>query len=415
MLNPIFSNENEQNPFVLETDKSLGQGFVLTRSNLDAEHTGQQLAPGNEAQAYKNMHRSALRQLATLASTTPLINDLRDLIDKVEEEVRKYETSSKIKLNTDALDLLGLIDELEVLNHLGEQSRLLRRRRKLMRKLSEWSAPKYLVTRTVDQFLQQRLHAQDETSKAARKRLVRALNAYNNQRNRLTQTHLRLVFSVANRFRYLGLPYDDLVQEGSIGLMKAIERFDPTKGYQFSTYAYRVISQSIHLALDKNESLVRKPFKQLREKALVDQTRMRLEQKLGRAPSARDLEQQLPDSIEDKQPHLARNVQATASALAIQLPVLDASEYAALEENEQSFNTQFLSHKKLLEQQLKRLDSRAELIVRMRYGIGTQQNYTLKEISERLNLSSERVRQITLRAIEQISERLGIDSNTKQN
>lgn len=364
------------------------------------------LEKSEERDRYKKMSRAALTQLMLLTESEATLCELKNLIIVIEEEIRKYESRNNSRKDAYSLNLLGLIDELELLIYLKDERGFDFRRKKLQRRLSEWNPPRYLVNRMVESLAHTFKQENNEVLKETRKRLVKARAKYTLNRNKLTDANLRLVFSVANRFRYLGLPFDDLVQEGSLGLIKAIERFDPDKGFLFSTYAYRVISQSIHLAVDKNESLVRKPFKQLREKAIVDQTRNRLEQKLGRAPNSRDLQKHLPDSLEDKKPHIERNISFSAVAMLPTIASHEPNEQASLDIDSQQFETQFLAHRAKLEQMLTTLPSRAEKIVRMRYGIGLPQSYTLKEISERLSLSSERVRQIALSAVSDLQAKL---------
>jgi RNA polymerase nonessential primary-like sigma factor len=395
---PDATSLHEQESFSLS---SMTQGVPL-------------LAKSEEKDRYRRMSRAALSQLLALTDHEATLTELRDLVIEIEEEVRKYESKNSVRHDAYSLNLLGLIDELELLMHLQDERDLKDRKNKLHRRLSEWNPPRYLVTRMVSNLTESLSDNTNEALQETRKRLIRAKAKYTQNRNKLTDANLRLVFSVANRFRYLGLPFDDLVQEGSLGLIKAIERFDPDKGFLFSTYAYRVISQSIHLAVDKSESLVRKPFKQLREKAIVDQTRNRLEQKLGRAPNSRDLQEHLPDSLEDKKPHIERNISFSAVAMPLAPPPGDPGEHAYLDNESQQFQIQFLAHRAELDELLATLPARAEKIVRMRYGIGLPQSYTLKEISERLSLSSERVRQIALSAVGDMQAKLETNTNYQQ-
>ena len=358
-----------------------------------------------EARIYQSMSREALQQLLLMTEHEALLTELKWLIDTIEEEVRRYESAPGKRAGADTLNLVGLIDELEMLHFINDSRRFQQRKKRLHRRLSDWNPPRYIVHRLVEQLMTDTYSSTEcPRLKESRRRILKAQRGYQRSRNTLTDANLRLVFSVANRFRYLGLPYEDLVQEGSLGLIKAIERFEHKKGFLFSTYAYRVISQAIHLAVERNEHLVRRPYKQIREKAVVDQTRMRLEQRLGRALRGSDLDKHLPESLEYRKPHIENNVQSTASAWLPSSTTPD-QDHEALSSDRQSYETLSLSYKQMISRGLDSLDERSALIVRLRYGIGVAQNYTLKEISERLSLSSERVRQIANQAVMTLKEK----------
>jgi RNA polymerase sigma factor (sigma-70 family) len=200
----------------------------------------------------------------------------------------------------------------------------------------------------------------------------------------------------------LGLPFEDLVQEGHLGLIKAIERFDIAKGFRFSTYAHIVISQSIHLALDKQLAMVRLPFKALREKASVEKTRQVLEQQLGRAPHIHELVRHLPDELEYKDTHIANMIEPNANSQMLYASPEDAELLAAHPLAEEELLTGSLAHRDLVETMLERLNARESYIVRLRYGIGMGKEFTLEEISMAMGLSRERVRQLAHQAVEKL-------------
>ncbi len=223
----------------------------------------------------------------------------------------------------------------------------------------------------------------------------------------MAQANMRLVYSVANRFRHVGLPFEDLVQEGHLGLLKAIERFDITKGFRFSTYAHIVISQSIHLALDKQVGMVRLPFKALREKASVEKVRQSLEQSLGRPPHINELNQHLSDQLEYKATHIANLVEPNANSYLLYAMPEDTEQLAAFSVQEQEHKQADLKNADQVEQMLQRLDARESYIVRMRYGIGLGKEFTLEEISHAMGLSRERVRQLANQAVAKLGRIYG--------
>jgi RNA polymerase sigma factor (sigma-70 family) len=140
----------------------------------------------------------------------------------------------------------------------------------------------------------------------------------------------------------------------------------------------------------------------MREKAVVDQTRTRLEQSLSRPPRSFEFEQSLPNTIEKKSAHVALNIQPTAESQTDHLPSKSPELHAHMGREEQDFQTHWLNYKGLLETALLTLDQRSVQIVRMRYGLGINRTYTLKEIGETLSISTERVRQISNNAIKNL-------------
>ena len=355
------------------------------------------LTPAQERHAYQSMHSSALTQLSLLTHNTDLLELLKVVIETIDEESARYAQTTNLDQQSLTLDIISLVDELETMYYLNCSKGLGQRRQRLQRRLSEWSAPHHLVTSVITRTLHasspQPNHLFDFNDIKA------SLDRYHAQRNRLTTANLRLVYSIAYRFRFLGLPYEDLIQEGSLGLIKAIERYDPSKGFQFSTYAYRIISQSIHNAIDKQAHLVRKPFRQLNEKAVVDKTRTSLEQKLSRPLRGYELNSSLPKNLEYTHAHISNNIEPSANTQSLYTASPHPEDHASMESSAQDFEVQFLKHQATLDSALSGLDQRSRTILRMRYGLGIARSFTLKEISETLSLSSERVRQIAQKAV----------------
>ncbi len=371
------------------------------------------LSEASEVNICRQMARAA-RDILVLSCDTPSsLQVLAAFIEQAEEEMARHQNEEEAA-TSEALELPGLLDEVALLCHLSQQAsgrekfalhhHLHSRRRRLQRRLGEWSMAAYMVINK----LLPALEASPLTTTQTRD-LRRAKRRYVQQRNRMAQGNMRLVYSVAAKFRYLGLPYEDLVQEGSLGLIKAIERYRPARGFRFSTYAYRVISQSIHLALDKQSTLVRKPFKLLREKAVVEQTRQKLEQQLGRQPRARQLADALPEHIGDKATHVKDMQSHTADDPQLYTHSPDPADHALYSETRQQRETAVLHDRSQLENALKQLSERARLIVRMRFGLGVPQAYTLEEISQRLGLSRERVRQIAKQGVADLQAILGVE------
>ena len=362
-----------------------------------------------EKRLFANMRSAGLSMLLQLLESAEGIDILKTLVLDVEAEVAKHHSQEKSatqeaqQFSLEDLDILGAIDTLETVAYVGDLRQVHLKKQRLKRRLSEWSPAAYLVVNVLKKVLDT-----GDLDTRLRHRLIKTMQRYYQQRNRMAQANMRLVYSVANRFRHLGLPFEDLVQEGHLGLIKAIERFDISKGFRFSTYAHIVISQSIHLGLDKQVSLVRLPFKALREKASVEKVRQTLEQSLGRSPHIHELEAHLPDQLEYKPTHIASLIEPNASTHHLYSMPEDAELHAALSAVEQEQLTFRSKHNELIEQMLKRLDARESYIVRMRFGIGLAKEFTLEEISQTIGLSRERVRQLANHAVEKLGRIYGM-------
>jgi|GEM_PF-1613184 len=374
------------------------------------------LSEAQEQDICQRMEHAALSLLTHLTESPKLLSLLQQFAEETDQELARHHHNKgdqKVRLHAAELNLFGRIDELRLYYYLRKQGRrnleaaIQERRRRLKRKLADWQPPAYLIVRFMNEADLAPL------SRNHSKRIRELLGNYHRQRNRMAQANLRLVYSVANKFRYLGLSYEDLVQEGSLGLIKAIERYNVKKGFRFSTYAYRVISQTIHLALDKNSSLVRKPYKLLREKAVVDQTRTRLEQQLGKTPSARELAGALPDTVTRKRSHTDNHANVTADTQKLYAQSGDPADHQAMSEMDQNWQTGRAYTHSLLEKLIDGLPHREQTILRMRFGVGVPKQYTLEEISQRLSLSRERVRQIAQNSVARLRERLETDGNSK--
>lgn len=353
-----------------------------------------------------SMQRSAQAMLWALAEAETL-SELQDLVMIAEDELRKQRQDSKQDPKTERhshnLNILGLIDEIETLLHgpvRVNQARLMYCFRKLKIQLSRLNPSAPVITK----FLDENLDAiTSRLNSRAYKRLSLARKAYHYDRNKMAKANMRLVFKIAAKYRHLGLCYEDLVQEGNLGLIKAIEYFDATKGYRFSTYAFRIISQYIHASVEKQGEIVRKPFLMLREKQRIDQALSRLEQKLGRAISSREVAEQkglrgefASDILGRKSAVSADNWEQTNQ----QVHEADLSDQASSSKVTGSVNTEFVSSV------LESLPERERNMVIMRYGIGVRRDYTLDEISQLYGLSRERVRQLINQALLEVKDAL---------
>ncbi len=229
-------------------------------------------------------------------------------------------------------------------------------------------------------------------------------NSIQHFKSQFASSNLKLVISLAKNFSNRGLPYSDLIQEGNIGLLKAIDRFDPHKGYKFSTYESWWIQQSMNRAVLDQSRLIRLPVKIQEEFFKISKSPKSLTKDNGTAPRTEDISVHL--GINDKK---VKKVEKAASLSVISL---DTPKYKA---NSESGNTiqdfipdntdcveTYISQIEMsvnISKALSKLSEREQNIISMRFGIGYKHNYTLDEIGNSYDLTRERIRQIERNAL----------------
>jgi len=225
-------------------------------------------------------------------------------------------------------------------------------------------------------------------------------------RSEMIQSNLRLVVSIAKSYVNRGLSFLDLIQEGNLGLMRAVEKYDHRRGFRFSTYSSWWIRQAITRALADKSRTVRIPIHMLGMKSKVLETFQQLIEELGRKPRPEEVAKKANLTLSD----VERVIELGQEPVSLDAPVTeDGSKLEDLIENPDGgpFHDDLLDimdQTKKTRDLLSLLNSREEKILRFRFGIGEPSSYTLEEVGRRFGISRERVRQIEQRALRKLKK-----------
>jgi RNA polymerase primary sigma factor len=230
-------------------------------------------------------------------------------------------------------------------------------------------------------------------------------------REHMIKANLRLVVKIARDYDGLGLPLLDLISEGNIGLMKAVERFDPKKGGKLSTYGSWWIKQSIKRALANQSKTIRLPVHMVDKISKMRRMAMKLQEMFGREPTDEELAAELGTTA-------SRVSQMRVSAIrpaSLDAPIGDddTNNFSDMVEDERAINPYDELEEKtvtgMLQDMVKHLDDREATILRFRFGLDGGQEKTLEEVGEKFGVTRERVRQIqnlALRKLRKMIEKL---------
>lgn len=224
-------------------------------------------------------------------------------------------------------------------------------------------------------------------------------------RVRLINSNLKLVVSVAKRYTNQGLPFIDLVQEGNMGLMKAIDKFEYERGFKFSTYAIWWIRQAIVRSLSDTGHTIRIPVHMSEKISKVTKARNKLRQSIGREPTPKEISEALNGTIPEKK--IVEIQKITQEIISLDAPVAGYSSedntYADFIEDTESVTPDQHVNNGVLEDicsdLMSKLNDREKLIIELRFGFLDGKKYTLEEVGKKMGITRERVRQLEKHAL----------------
>jgi RNA polymerase primary sigma factor len=280
-----------------------------------------------------------------------------------------------------------------------------------------------LLTASEERTLASQLKSCDAQIKSFEKKLLIAskkdiikvksfLKAISNKKNQIfqsfTKSNLRLVVSIGKKYANKGVPLIDLIQEGNIGLMRAVKKFDHTRGFKFSTYAAWWIHQSITRSIMDQSRSIKVPVYILEKSAKVFKANKMLEEKLSRKPEMFEIAIQVELPIEA----VRQILDSGSDTLSLDSPISTEENASFIDflEDKRSLQDDLSSNSSLqttINEALEGLEDREKEIINLRFGINNSEILTLDEIGKKFGLTRERIRQIEKKALKKIQKNYG--------
>ena len=342
-------------------------------------------------------------------SSKKLVETL-DAVDATEEQTEQfYDVLEAAHVEIDVSDVLDLIGTAELDNPtLGEMEAIEAEALEISDKQLEEEYENAKLDDPVRMYLKEigkiPLLTPEEELEVAKDLVSEDEKARDAARKRMSEANLRLVVSIAKRYVGRGMQLLDLIQEGNLGLMKAVEKFDYTKGYKFSTYATWWIRQSITRAIADQARTIRIPVHMVETINKVLRTSHSMVQSLGREPTTQEIAAELHMDVQ-KVEEILKIAQEPVS---LETPIGEEDDSHLgdfIQDDEASQPAEEASYTLLreqLEEVLKTLTPREEEVLRMRFGLIDGKPHTLEEVGKKFDVTRERIRQIESKALRKL-------------
>jgi RNA polymerase primary sigma factor len=353
-----------------------------------------------------------------------LINAIKRLwheTEKIKREInlspKNHDRARKQKINKNNEKIISYLEDinlsrnqmdriLAIARHHINRNQLVQKGYIEIRKggISQGSKSKKRVKKKMEELVRE-AQEQNRNLKLALCGIERGNRRANKFRKKLIESNLRLVVSIARRYINRGLPFLDLVQEGNVGLMRAVEKFEYERGYKFSTYATWWIRQAITRSLADQSRIIRIPVHMTETINRLIRVSRTLVQELGREPMAEEISKSVGLPIEK----VLRVLKISKDPISLESPIGDEEDSRLMdliENKDLASPLQVLEMKELKEIMNNALtcvlSKREESIVRLRFGIDGEREHTLEEVGQEFKVTRERIRQIEVKAIKKL-------------
>ncbi|MEJ5301543.1 MAG: sigma-70 family RNA polymerase sigma factor [Thermodesulforhabdaceae bacterium] len=355
-------------------------------AELDSESLDYMSAVDDEETTYEDHISAYLREVAH----HPLITPEREM--ELAEIIRRGQDELLAIIN-------AYVEFHETLNKLSERICKLQAKEKSFPGLRDKAVR--MIVRTVSNLAQK--HRNNEAIQDLKRRCDEIMGRIHKAKEEMVEANLRLVLSIAKKYRGRGMSFDDLIQEGNLGLLKAVVRYDHTKGNRFSTYATWWVRQSIIRGIYDKTRTIRLPVHCIELKNLSHRIYNELVAELGREPTVDEISERAEVARERIEAMMALANQP----ISLETPVGDDEQRLGdfIEDSMADHPLKDLSHqelRRLLVRLLATLQPREEKILRLRFGIGGHSEETLEKIGKSFNVSKERIRQIEKKALKKL-------------
>lgn len=299
-------------------------------------------------------------------------------------------------------DVHDTIDDVEVLDEkLAEEEAL----EAVAEQSEEGSAQAPEETADVTQIYLNDIGSNALLTPTEEKKLAQETKAGNfESRQKMIKHNLRLVVNIAKHYINRGLTLLDLIEEGNIGLMHALEKFDPERGFRFSTYATWWIRQSIERAIMNQSRTIRLPVHVIKELNVYLRASRQLETKMGHEPSVEDIAAAVGKPVEDVRRIMSLNERMASLDAPLDIdPMLSIGESIPDEQSEEPETMlQNAEVERYVKEWLRQLSEKQRTVIERRYGLNGYEICTLEELAESMSLTRERVRQIQIEGLENL-------------